>query len=237
VLPWPLRQRIAALALAVFAISKINTVLELFFFSTHSIQLLVGHLLVGMFSVLLMCFLVCYSFPPPFVASTVKADLAAMFSRRRALSWVLRLFLAILTYVITYFVFGAIAFKYTYPYYTDPAYGLNLKLPEPGVVLKLQFFRSFIYLAVCLPLIAGLPLRKLQIAIYIGLLLFVSGGLTPLLSTHEWPMALRFYHTVEILFQNFTTGALFAYLLHVSVAKSEFDPVRTGEADYVPRSF
>ena len=50
-------------------------------------------------------------------------------------------------------------------------------------------------------------------AILIGLVLWVGGGLAPLVAYYHWPVPLRFYHTVEILTQNFTTGFILVYLL------------------------
>lgn len=213
-LPWSLIERCLAITSALFAIAQINIGLELLFFSSFPPRQIFLYWAVGLLKGLAFALVVSLLFPPPRQTATVWADLVGLFSSRSLPAWLLRLSLAELSYVITYFVFGAIAFHYTRPYYTDPAYGLNLKLPEVGVVLKLQFLRSFIYLMAALPLIAGLRLRKLQQGILIGLLLFVAGGLAPLVSNQGWPAALRYYHTLEILSQNFVSGFLFALLLH-----------------------
>lgn len=107
----------------------------------------------------------------------------------------------------------ALAFHFTRPYYTDPAYGLNLRLPNPGLVLKLEVVRGFMYVLTAYLLIAGVRRKRRQLALLVGLVLFVLGGLSPLVSAWHWPMALRFYHAVEIFLQNFVTGFLLVYLL------------------------
>jgi hypothetical protein len=220
-LRWPFSQRFIALAVAIFVIAKLNTGLELFFFSTQSTAKLVTYELIGLAKSVLYAWLIAYFFHPSDEDASIKSDLQRLFVSRGIVSWILRLSVADIVYVLTYFVFGAVAFKFTRPYYTDPSYGLNLKLPAVGLVFKLQFLRSLIYIIVTLPLIAGLRLRKPTMAVLIGLVLFVAGGLTPLLANQEWPAALRFYHGVEILSQNFTTGFLFVYLLAASRLSEE----------------
>jgi hypothetical protein len=212
-LPWSLIERCAAITAALFAVAQINIGLELLFFSSFPPRQIFLDWGVGFLKSLILALVVSLLFPPPRQAATIWVDFLGLFSSRRLSAWLVRLPLAELSYVVTYFVFGAIAFHYTRPYYTEPSYGLNLKLPDPGVVLKLQFLRSFIYLATALPLISGLRLRKLQKGILIGLLLFVAGGLAPLVSYPHWPALLRYYHTLEILSQNFTSGFLFVLLL------------------------
>ena len=105
-----------------------------------------------------MAWIVARLFPPPIENADVASDLRALFQSRRAISWIWRFSLADIFYVFVYFVFGAIAFRFTGPYYLDPAYGLNLKLPENPLLFKLQLLRSLIYILTTLPLIAGLRL-------------------------------------------------------------------------------
>jgi hypothetical protein len=212
-LPWPFKQRAAVLWATMFTVQSFSTHLELYFFATLPLQQIVLSGLAGLFRTMVMASIVTWLFPAPFENASVKADLRVLLQSRRPVSWVWRLSLAEIVYVVTYFVFGAIAFQYTRPYYTDPAFGLNLKLPENPLVFKIELIRSLIYILTALPLIAGLRLEKFSMAILLGLVLWVGGGLAPLAAYYNWPVALRFYHTVESLFQNFTTGFILVYLL------------------------
>ena len=83
-------------------------------------------------------------------------------------------------------------------------------------LVPLQVVRGFIFVLVVFLVVSGLRLAKAKQALLIGMGLFILGGLTPLVAAEVWPVALRFYHTVEIFFQNFTAGAVLAYLLGVS---------------------
>jgi hypothetical protein len=212
-LPWPFQQRAAFLWATIFTIQSFSTHLELYFFSNLPLQRIVISCVTGLFRTLILAGIITWLFPSPVENAAANTDLRALFRSRRPFSWVWRLALADIVYVFTYFVFGAIAFQYTRPYYTDPAYGLNLKLPENALVFKIELIRSLIYILTVLPLIAGLRLGKFSMAILIGLVLWVGGGLAPLVGYYHWPVALRFYHTLEILSQNFTTGFILVYLL------------------------
>ena len=108
---------------------------------------------------------------------------------------------------------GAIAFRYTEPFYTDPTYGLNLQLPSPLAVLTAQLIRGPVYgLALVGVVLAPIPSRRYKM-VMAGALLFVLGGFTPLLTNTDWPVALRVYHTIEIFFRNVPMGALVILLL------------------------
>ncbi|MBI2679826.1 MAG: hypothetical protein HYX25_02325 [Candidatus Solibacter usitatus] len=212
-LPWPFQQRAAVLWATIFTVQTFSTHLEAYYFIDWPLRRIVTSGVAGFFQALIMAWIVARLFPPRVEDATVQSDLRALFQSRHLISWIWRFALADIFYVFTYFVFGAIAFRFTGPYYLDPAYGLNLKLPENPLLFKLQLLRSLIYILTMLPLIAGLRLKKFYMAILIGLVLWVGGGLAPLVAYYHWPVPLRFYHSVEILSQNFTTGFILVYLL------------------------
>lgn len=227
-LQWSFKERFFSIALVLYAVWKINTGLELLFFSTYSFQTIVVDWAIGLVTVLVYSSLLVLLFPPAQITSTLKEDLRRLIASRSVANWIARIFFAEVVYVFAYFIFGSLAFHYTKPYYTNPAYGLNLKLPDAGLVFKLQFVRSFIYLVTCSPLIAGLRLRRTWAAVVLGMLLFIAGGFTPLVSAENWPVALRYYHTVEIFSQNFLTGVLLYLLLGGSVPSTRIVPTTTG---------
>jgi hypothetical protein len=71
------------------------------------------------------------------------------------------------------------------------------------------------------PAVYTLRLGRLQTAICAGLLMWVAGGLAPLLMPNElMGTAQRFIHIVEIFTQNFTLGLTAGLLLRPKSAAS-----------------
>jgi len=122
-------------------------------------------------------------------------------------------------YVLYYLVFGAFTYKYfTAGYYPD----------APKIVARLGIWfwvievgRGVLMTLSMTPIIRTLRMSRMQTAIVLGLLMWVAGGLTPLLlpNTLMAPMQ-RLFHTVEIFTQNFPLGMTAVLLLRPKRAKS-----------------
>lgn len=122
-------------------------------------------------------------------------------------------------YVLYYLVFGALTYKYfTSSYYPD----------APQIVARLGIWfwvievgRGVLMTLSMIPIICTLRMSRMQTAIVLGILMWVVGGLTPLLlpNTLMAPMQ-RLYHTVEIFTQNFPLGMTGVLLLRSKRAKS-----------------
>ena len=213
-LVWSMGRRVVALWAVLLLVANFSLMLELCFFSTFPLSTILKNTWVGSTESLVLALAIGLLFPPVYEEVTVGDSVRRLLSQRSWVSWVGRSGAGAVLYVVTYFVFGAIAFHFTRPYYTDPAYGLNLRLPSSGLlILKLEVVRGFIFVLAAYLLIGGVRLKRRQLAVLVGLVFFVVGGLSPLVSVQNWPIALRFYHTVEIFFQNFVTGFLLVYLL------------------------
>lgn len=133
-------------------------------------------------------------------------------SRRPPLARIARFALSAAAYLLFYYGFGAINYALvTGPYYAShPA----LAVPPAGTVLLVASLRSVLILLSLLPLIAALRLPRGQMARWCGGVLFVVGGVLPLLlQTGSLPPLLLAASGVEIFFQNFLTGVVAALLL------------------------
>lgn len=115
-------------------------------------------------------------------------------------------------YAFYYLVFGGITYQFfTKSYYPDaPAQVSQLGLWFWG----LQIARGILMSVAVLPIIRTLRMTRMQAAIVAGILLWVMGGLAPLVL----PNALmgptqRFIHTIEIFTQNFALGFTAGVLL------------------------
>ncbi len=123
-------------------------------------------------------------------------------------SWTWRLLLVGLSYFIFYFVFGAAnALLYTRSFYeNNPQYGLSL--PPAGVILVAELIRGPLFGLGSLFLVRSTSLSRPRTGVYLGLLLFVVGGLGPYLETtlRSMPPGFNLATILELFLQNFLTG-------------------------------
>ena len=136
--------------------------------------------------------------------------------KRKWWEWAWRVLLVGGVYFACYFIFGATNFVlYTKSFYeNNPQYGLAR--PEAGIIFLAQLVRGplfglgslFILLTV-----AHLPRRR--IAVWLGILLFIVGGLAPYveITFRTMPIGFNLATITELFLQNFLTGILAAYIL------------------------
>lgn len=213
--PWPLKDRIIALFLLCYFVLTLPTLIEYYFFSEGTATVIINGLATGLVNAALAACLIAWMFRPEMESSRFGSALADWFGQRRLFSWLWRLVAAMVAYLLLYFVVGGIAYQFTEPYYTDPAYGLELILPEGGLALiaKIQPVRTVIFLVGLSGLLVGLGGNTRRVGLWAGAALFILGGLSPLLAgAYHWPPALRIYHVIEIFFQNVPAGYIFARL-------------------------
>lgn len=141
------------------------------------------------------------------------ASLTVPSSPRSLFSWSWRFVLSSLSYVIFYFFFGALNYELvTRPYYETHAGGLTV--PSPNVVLIAELIRGVLIVISVLPFLLTFRAEKRRLILLTGLILFSIGGLVPLtMQASTLPFLLLAASAVEILFQNFSTGAVTALLL------------------------
>jgi hypothetical protein len=124
---------------------------------------------------------------------------------RPAGTMVLMVLVGGLAYVVYYLIFGSITYQFfTKGYYPD----------APAQVAKLgiwfwviQLGRGVLMSLVAVPVVRTLRMTRMQAAVAVGLLIWVAGGLSPLLLPNPFlGPTQRFIHTIEILTQNFSLG-------------------------------
>lgn len=144
-------------------------------------------------------------------------DSAYSVKLRAPLSLMTMVLAAGLVYLACYLVFGGI----TYQFFTRQYYPDAEKIVAPlGVWFwVIQFSRGVLMALAVLPVIATLRMSRINCAIAVGLILWVTGGLALLIPPN--PMlgsAQRFIHTIEILTENFPLGFAAALLLRPKAA-------------------
>jgi len=138
-------------------------------------------------------------------------------SQRSFFSWAWRFLISAFSYLIFYFIFGAINYTLvTKPYYETHVSGLTV--PPAGTVLMVELLRGPLIVLSVLPFLLSQRMNKKQAVMLTGLVIFSIGGLVPLtMRVDTLPLILLAASAVEIFFQNFSTGAVTALLLGQSL--------------------
>jgi hypothetical protein len=125
---------------------------------------------------------------------------------------VLMLLASGIAYTLYYLVFGAITYEFFTKAYYPEAAGVAQRLGLWFWVI--QIGRGVLMTLAVLPAILTLRLDRWPAAIAIGALIWVAGGLAPLLPPNDFMgTALRMIHIVEILTQNAPLGITAVLLL------------------------
>ena len=133
--------------------------------------------------------------------------------QRSWFSWIWRFAVSGLSYMVLYYFFGAINYLLvTGPYYETQAGGLVV--PAPDVILKAELVRAPMIVLSVVPFLLTFRASKRRRDFLTGLILFVVGGVAPLLmQVSTLPLILLAASTIEIFFQNYLTGVVTARLL------------------------
>jgi len=115
-------------------------------------------------------------------------------------------------YAFYYLLFGGITYQFfTKSYFPEAAAQVGRLGPW---FWPLQIARGILMTLAVLPIIRGLRVSRLQAAIAVGIILWVTGGLAPLvLPNAMMGPRQRFIHIIEIFTQNFSLGVTAGLLL------------------------
>ena len=135
--------------------------------------------------------------------------------KRSWFGWVWRIVVVGLAYFVFYFVFGATnALLYTQSFYkNNPQYGLSL--PPAGLIFAAQLLRGPLFALGALFLAQAASVSRRQLGLWLGILLFVVGGVGPYveITFRTMPLGFNLATLTEIFLQNFLTGMVAAALL------------------------
>jgi len=120
-----------------------------------------------------------------------------------------------IAYVLYYLVFGAITYNFfTKGYYPEATQQVaKLGLWFWGI----QFGRGVLMTLAVIPIIYTLRIRRWQAALVVGAVIWIAGGLAPLIIPNPFMgLTQRVIHVVEIFTQNFSLGVTATLLLRRS---------------------
>lgn len=124
--------------------------------------------------------------------------------------WIWRVVVVGLAFFAFYFIFGATnALLYTRSFYeNNPQYGLSL--PPTGIIFVAQLLRGPLFGLGSLFIVLFTDAPRRRLAVWLGLLLFVVGGLGPYLEVtfRTMPVGFNLATLAEIFLQNFLTGVV-----------------------------
>jgi hypothetical protein len=150
-------------------------------------------------------------------------------SKRSWWGWIWRILLVGLAYFVFYFVFGATnALLYTKSFYENhPQYGLSL--PPTGIIFLAQLLRGPLFGLGALFITRATNAPRWQLAVWLGILLFIVGGIGPYVEVtfRTMPLGFNLATLTEIFFQNFLTGVVAANLFK---SKASLSNKSTGSA-------
>jgi hypothetical protein len=116
------------------------------------------------------------------------------------------------SYVVYYYIFGALTFRFfTHQYY--PHAIQEVAAMGAGFYVY-QWARGILMVLAVLPVIYTLRMGRWKAAVTVGILVWVVGGLAPLLAPNTLMVAAqRYIHIVEIMTQNVPLGMTAVWLL------------------------
>jgi len=209
------RGRFFAVWIAIWVVQMFNPLLEGIFFTDQltGFTIVFGAVIFGMILPLIYTASAVILFRPENADSSLRQRLKEHFSRRRASKWGWRIMAASLSWTIIYFVFGNLVAPWVMPYYSDPNSGFNLVYPSLVELLALQTVRGSIYVGSLIPLAISINVDFRRAFITIASLLFIGGGLAIFLIVETFPLALRLFHSIDLLADSIFFGYAFSYLL------------------------
>ena len=166
---------------------------------------------------LVVAWLAVYFFMPAPALGQAGSD-QPQAARRTWWGWLWRIIVVGLAYFVFYFVFGATnALLYTQTFYkNNPQYGLSL--PPAGLIFAAQLLRGPLFGLGAVFLAQAVKAHRRQLGLWLGILLFVVGGVGPYVEVtfRTMPLGFNLATLTEIFLQNFLTGLVAAaFLGHV----------------------
>lgn len=218
-LPLPTLHRSTVIFFLLFVVHNFVNLIESAFFTTIGTSSLGFNLLNGAVTSLVVGSLIAVLFPPGQVEEGLFAALRRYFAQRKWTAWAWRLPLAAVLYLPIFWIMGMIVIPIVTPYYTDPALGLGLVVPEFEVILALETLRGAIFVVGLLPVIAVWRGSRGSLALWLGLTIVVLGAVAPMLQAYFLPLTLRLVHGTEIAISSLLQGLVYAWLLWVEFEK------------------
>jgi hypothetical protein len=202
------------ISLILFVVGRFSNYVEAVFFTTMfaNLSVLAAGVVLSLFLSFVEGGLAAVLFLPESHEGSLFAELSTYFSERMWSSWLWRILLASAAYFPVYFCFGMLISPFVMPYYSDPS--LGLKIPSFAVMVPVELFRGLLYVIIMLGVFSTVRAKRWTMAAIVGLILYVPGGLVPLMSEHTLPPQIVPFHMIEIFADSIVYGIVLTRLLN-----------------------
>jgi hypothetical protein len=225
--PWSRRQRFAIGACAVF-FTMLSTTIEGAFFAPK----LVGSVPTLVFMNVVAALAVGAASMVDAAGDRGRTRTAFSWSSRTWYSWAWRLCVSAASYVLFYWIYGALNYLLvTRPYYS--AQQTTLQVPSAQAVLGAEAIRGPLLVLAVLPLVLTISLTRRRLALSNVAVLFIIGGVVPLLrQAGLLPTFLLIASGWEIFLQNVSLALVITWLLgNTRSSEHSQDPKMGSRAD------
>lgn len=204
------RLRVFIMLFVMLVLNSVTQILEAYYFAPGIVTMEVAPAIFG--QQVIMSLFICAGIAFLYRFNS-EDDIESKIQSRSWIDWIVRIIISSASYVLFYYVFGSInALLFTGEYYLSQVNGLQI--PSATVIIVLETIRAIILVFSILPLILNLKLPKKEVMITIGMVLFIIGGLLPMLQQfNSLPTVLIVASTVEMFFQFFLTGVVTTYII------------------------
>jgi len=189
-----------ALALMLYVVTGVNTVIELSIFGTEGGR---RYLLVFYF----FCFVVTAAVLAWQYGSQQSAPQLPHLGTGQ---WLWRVAVAWLSFPVIYFLFGLCVAPFVIPIYQAGVAGLHI--PPLDVIMRIQLLRSFLFLASSLPVILLWTGSRRRLILALGWAHTAMVGLYGLSQASFMPPVLRVLHSLEITADSFVYVVVLVWL-------------------------
>jgi len=201
-----------ALSFLLFICLGLNAVIEMSMFTTFFVH--GGAVIVAVSTILpaLLCGLgLSYLLKLQPTEPSLTGRVRSFFAAHSPAFWAGRLVLAIVAFVVIFFLFGLMVAPFVVPTYR--AGGFGLVLPPVSSFLPFEFVRSAFFLLASLPFLLLWKGSRSSLILSLGLAHWVLNGLFGLLQVFWFPLVLRIAHSLEIGADSFAYAATLVFLL------------------------
>jgi len=184
------------------------------FFAPNLVE---GSIIILLFQQFVVAFVVTSIIVKLFAPISDSAPITAI--QHLCFSWLWRFVFSALSYIFFYYFFGAINYLLvTGPYYETHAGGLVV--PAQNIIFRAELIRAVLIVFSVIPFLFNFPKNRMTKMGLTGLILFVVGGVAPLLvQVGSLPSVVLAASGVEIFCQNFFTGVVAASLMDRDTTK------------------
>jgi len=187
-----------SLWLLLFVLGFLLSMIEAVAFSEGPSPIRMGHVGGAMVAAAAAAVAAGFLIKPPTSGSLV-TNLEAWVDRFGWTNLAIRVVGTAVAFMVAYCVIGSVAWYFVRPYYTDPKFGLRLRVPRGPVIILLQLGRGLLAVLALAPLIASSSAQGFDWWRRFSIALAVTSGVIPILGAAGWPRYLRVVHGLEIV--------------------------------------